>query len=263
MKLNYVLALTDKMKVSYKNMVKDYTKFFTKSQGAFLGQLDTYKAREGFYHEPNKEKSEIVSTTVDEKFDYFIENTKEFISSLFIQEATNASSLAKAELVVEGESWGWLSSLELLKLKSILESSDLGNICEMLSSIPVRSDKKLWKKSVNGEYEGRSIFEAKLEEGEALTTIKEAYILEDPNIGKLKDVSNYQPAAAHRDKVIPKGDYTKQSFSGEWTQRQRAESLRKRDVLILAVYKALKEANDVDVVESDLTGTKLFNYLLR
>ena len=262
-KLNYLLALTDKMKVTYKNMIKDYTKFFDKGSGAFLGEKQTYQSKEGFVDESNKRKHVLVSTTVDEKFDYFIESIDNFITSLFNQERTNSSGVAKAELIVSNESWGEFTSLELLKLKSLLESSDLGSLTDMLNVIPVRSDKQIWNKSKEDEYKGRKIFETPLEIGEAITTIKETFIMNDPNLSKLTDTKSYQPVPAQRDKVIPKGDYTKQFFSGEWTQRQRAEALRRKDLLLLSVYRALKESNDVDVVESTLTGKKLFNYIFK
>ena len=50
------------------------------------------------------------------------------------------------ELKVNGVSWGIFSSLELLRLKSLLENNDLKG---MLENIPVRSDGSLWEKNSN------------------------------------------------------------------------------------------------------------------
>src|SRR5690606_28059261 len=130
----------------FKGMIQDYAKFFTKSQGAFLGEKRTYEAREGTIDDPSKRGNVLVQTTVDEKLKWFKENSKEYIDALFAQEATNASGNAKAQLIVDGTEWGEFTSLELLRLKSIVESSSLHS---MLEAIPVRSDSEEWSLSEN------------------------------------------------------------------------------------------------------------------
>ena len=46
-----------------------------------------------------------------------------------------------------------------------------------------------------------------------------------------------------------------------WSHRERAELLRRRTKLLTAVIEALKEANDVEAIESNMTAEKLFGYL--
>ena len=184
MKLNVLLAVTDTLRVKFKNMVADHAKFYTKAQGAFLGEKATYVPKEDAVDEPSKRKYTRVVTTVDEKIAYFITEAGEFIDAQFSQEKTNAMGLAKAELVVQGKSWGEFTSLELLRLKSLLESSDLGKLEEMISVIPVRADSQIWKRCDLDEYADRNIWESPLISGTSRTTLKEEYILEDPNISK-------------------------------------------------------------------------------
>lgn len=262
MKLNILLALTDQLRVKYKNMVADYSKFFSKSQGSFKGDKRTYTPREGIIDDPGKKGIVRVATTVDEKIDYFIKESAEFIDALFSQEKTNALGVAKATLKVDGKEWGEFTSLELLRLKSILESSDLGNLESLLSNIPVRSDSEVWNESSDPDYEERAIFETEKIVGVAKTTIKEEFILEDPNLKNIKG-EGYKPVTSTKDKLLELGDYTRQNFSGEWSHQQRALALKRRGQLLSAIIVALKEANECDAVKSELTGEKIFNFIFR
>lgn len=262
MKLNVLLALTDALRVKFKNMVLDYTRFFSKSQGNFLGLKATYTPREGTIDDPSKRKTVKIVTTVNEKIDYFINESKQFIDALFSQEKTNSLGIANAELIVDGISWGTFSSLELLRLKSLIEAGDLGNLEGLLSEIPVRSDSEIWKKSVDEEYTGRDVWETPMITGVSKTTNKEEYILEDPNVATGK-ISGYSPKTAVRTTVQELGDYTMQQFSGEWSHRERALALKRRNDLLTATIKALKECNDCESVASQLTSEKIFGYIFK
>ena len=260
-KLNVLLAVTDHLRLNYKNMVQEYTKFFSKSQGAFKGEKRTYVAREGVIDDPSKKGIVKVVTTVDEKLDYFNEHSTKFINALFNQEKTNASGTATAQLVVNNKTWGTFTSLELLRLKSLLESSDLGNIGEMLSKIPVRSDADIWEKSLSPDYTDRAIFETELYKGTVKTTVKEPYILSDPNLSGRELPANYNAPVVQRDTVLELADYTKQNFSGEWSQHEKALSLSRRATLLTAIIEALKVANDCEIVQSEMTAKRIFDYL--
>jgi hypothetical protein len=256
MKLNVLLAKTDSLQSHFKAMLGDYGKFFSKNQGAFKGEKGTYEPREGTIDEPKARGNTLVQTTVTEKLDWFKENSVDYINALFSQEKTNASGAATAELTVAGQVWGTFTSLELLRLKNIVESSGLYT---MLSSIPVRSDSEEWAPTTNDMYKGRDIAESPLHRGINVTTEKEQYILKDPNVGK--DSPNYTPSVATKTTTLELGDYTRQRFSGEWTQRDKALALRKRTTLITAIVEALKVCNEAEAVESELTSDKIFGYL--
>lgn len=256
-KLNVLLAVTDQLRTVYKNMVADYSKFFSKSQGAFLGAKKTYTPREGTIDDPKLRDFTPVATTVDEKLNYFIDNVGEFIDALFAQEKTNASGLAVAELVIDGENWGMLTSLELLRLKTLIESSDLGKLEEMIMNIPVRSDSEVWVRSD----QDRSLYETEMLKGVNKTVIKEPFIVPDPNLVTKEIPQGYSPPVVTRDVVHELGDYTVQRFSGQWSQTERATALMRRSHMLTAITEALKKANEVEAVPSNLTGEKIFNYL--
>lgn len=257
-KLNTLLGLTSVTENQFSALVKDYLSFFKKEQGAFKGEKKTYEPASGTADIPGQRSNKLVVTTVTEKLNWLREQAKDYIDNLFTIEATNASGVARAELIVDGVSWGEYSSLELLRLKSILEN---GDFVQMYSAIPTRSETENWSASTNPEYEGREVFQNLMVTGENSSTVKETIILDDPNISKLKDTASYSPVTGTRDTVIKLGDYTLQRFSGEWTHVQRAAVLNRRNVLLKAVVVALKEANDNVVVSSAMTAEKLFNYL--
>lgn len=258
MKLNVLLGKTDHLASVFVKMMKDYIQFFKGKQGAFVGEKRTYTPKDGTVDEPKKRKNDLVVTTVSEKFDWFTKRAKEYIDATFAVEATNASGNATAELIVDGTSWGTFSSLELLRLKSILENNDLRG---MLENIPVRSDSQIWEEVTDEQYKDRDIYQTPLQEGVEKTTVKESYILKDPNINESNSRS-YTPQIAHKNTVMELGDYTHQYFSGESTQRKKAEILRRRSAIITGVIAALKECNECEVIMSDLTSDKIFSYIL-
>lgn len=257
-KLNVLLGKTDHLAGNYRNMIKDFTKFFKNSQSSFRGERKTYEAKPGTIDQPGQRKVQKVVTTVDEKLDWFKDNAADYLDALFSLEKTNASGVPKAELIVEEESWGEFSTLELLRLKNLVEN---GEFATMLENIPVRSDSEIWEATSDEAYQGRKIYDSPLQSGVVKSTTKESYILTDPNIAKLSDSSAYTPITAVRNTIVELGDYTHQRFSGEWSHRQRAEVLRRRQVLLTAIIEALKKANDCEAVDSDLTAKKVLGYL--
>ena len=255
--MNVLLAKTDHLASSFKKGLSEYAKFFRDKQGSFKGQKNTYSPKDGTIDLPSERKNELVVTTVSEKLDYLVDSSKEYIDALFSQEKTNASSGAVTELIVDGVSFGRYTALELLRLKSLLESGDLES---MYSNIPVRSDSEIWSETVNEMYVGREIFESEIVKGTKKSTMKEDYILVDPNLANIKD-GKYTPIMSKKDTIIDLGDYTFQRFSGEYTHRQRAEILKRRTKMLTATIEALKVINDTESVASDMTADKLFGYL--
>lgn len=258
LKLNTLLAKTDHLSSIFRAMISEYTHFFGKTNN-FTGEKKTYEPVPGTADDPSSRGNRLIITTVDEKLLWFEENAEEYINALFAQEATNASGRAKAPLIVEGEEWGVFTSLELLRLKSLLEANQLE---QMYQAIPVRSDAEEWKPTTQEMYKDKYlVFEGPLNAGEKKSILKESYILEDPNLDRLKSTESYRPVVVSKDTVIKLGDYTWQKFSGEWSARDKATLLQRRSRLLNAIIEALKVANDVEVVKSDITAEKIFNYL--
>lgn len=257
LKLHVVLAKTEQSAAPFKRMQEDYVKFFKTEQGAFKGIKKTYEPRPGTADEPTKRENRQVVTTVREKLDWFTENAVPHLTDIFAVDATNASGTVKARLVVEGVDMGELSSLELLRLKTVIES---GTLEQMYGNIPVRNEDEEWKETIAEQYKGREIFETEKRVGVSTTLQKETYILDDPNLGRIQG-AQYTPKTSERTTVQEIGDYTLQSFSGQYSHRQRAEILNRRSKLLTAVVEALKVANEAEVVQSNLKPEQLFRYL--
>lgn len=259
-KMNTVLAAVEHSTATVNRLVSDYTRFFKDKGGAFLGIKKTYSPREGYPDDPTKTGTTLVTTTVDEKIDWAEKILKDHFKNVFTVEATNSLGAPTVELVVEGQSFGNLTALELMRLKSILTNKEFET---MYSSIPVRSDAEVWNPSDDPDYAGRNVFETELVKGVAKTTETEEVILKDPNLDPQHLPSNYNAKVTTKRKIAEIGDYTMQKFSGEWNHRQRAELLRRRGALLEAVIKALKEVNDVQAAEPNLDVEKFVDYIHR
>lgn len=261
MKQNVLLAKLEHSAAQFRELVKGYIQTFGKSQATqnvFRGIRQTYQAKGDYLDEPSKRGNTPVQNTVSEYLKYLVDHAAPHLTNLFNVEATNASGTAKARLIVDDIDFGELSTLELLRLKSFLDQQELNT---MYSTLPVRPDTQTWKLSEDEEYKGKGIYETETFQNPNRTTLKEAYILPDPNIQHIKDASRYTPQVVTKDTQIVMGEQTVQWFTGETSHRERAAILSRLTNLKGAVRQALEEANHAEVIPSQLTAEKIFNYL--
>jgi hypothetical protein len=250
MKLAVLLGLRDKTEKTFGLMLDDMFSKFKNKQGLFKGFQKTYQAVDGYADEPSKRGYEAVASTVKEQLDWFKQHVTDYFNITFSIEKTNATGVI-TDFIVNGENWGKYSTLELLRLKSVLD----GKIKGLISELPIRKESVIWKKSTNADHEGREIFESPVDEGFSKTTIKESYILVDPHPDQKR-----QPIVGEKSTQVNIGAYTSQDYSGEYTTRQRALILAKYDQLYKAVIAALENANTIESQESDL-GDKVLEFL--
>lgn len=260
LKMNTLLAKVDHATASIARLFSDYVQFFKNKQGMFRGSKKTFVPRDGYVEDPTKMGTTIVATTVDEKMDWFNERFKSWLNDVFSVEATNSKGAKTVELIADGKSFGKLTALELMRLKSVLTNKDLEAV---FANIPVRSDSEVWTPTQDTEYTGRTVFETALIKGVTRTTEKEEVILKDPNLDPAHLPANYQAKTTIKSKTVETGDYTSQNFTGEWTQRQRAELLRRRSTLLAAVIEALKVVNDTPVENPNLDVNAVVDYIYK
>lgn len=258
MKTNTLLARVEKKAASFNQMLADYCFFFQKKQGAFEGIKKTFLARDGYSEDSSYMGSTKVVTTVEEKLDWMEENAKDYFNELFAVEATNSKGAATIELKVGDVSFGFLTALDLMRLKSLLTKKEL---VEMYANIPVRSDAEVWETCSDEEYKGRDVFQTPMVRGVKRTSESEEVILKDPNLDPTKLPANYNAKVTVKKRTAETGDYTLQKFTGAWTQRKRAELLRKKSLLLEAVITALKELNSIESSTSNLDVNALFDFL--
>ena len=256
--MNTLLAKVEHGAASFNRMVGDYFAFFKNKQGMFEGIKKTFKPREGYQEDARYMGTTKVATTVDEKLQWFEENAVPYLKNLFSIESTNSKGAKKVELKVGNVSFGFLTALDLMRLKTVLTKKEWE---EMYNNIPVRSDAEVWEPCTDGEYAGREIFQTPMQTGVTRTTESEEVILKDPNLDPAKLPANYNAKTTIKKRTVETGDYTLQKFTGAWTQRQRAELLRRRSQLLAAVIEALKEVNDVESEDPNLDVEGLINFL--
>lgn len=255
-KLAVGLGLRDKTEKDFANMLNDMTGKFKNNQGLFTGFRYGFVAINDQPDQPEQRKNQMVSSTVKEQLDYFKEHSAEYFRTVLSIEKTNAEGV-KAPLVVAGENWGEYTTLELLRLKGILD----GKIRTFIQTIPIRPDGIKWVASDDPEYNGREVFQDIQFVGRTKTTIKRTVVVEDPMQIANPNIVR-QPVTQTIDTPIETGEFTKQHFSGAWTNRQRAQLEVFYNNVYKGVVEALETANSIQLVESDL-GDKLLNYLFK
>jgi len=258
MKMNTLLAKVDHASASAAAMVKDYAAFFKTKQGAFRGEKNTYSAVNGYDERPERNTQTRVQTTVQEKLDWFEERYIPYLKELFSIESTNSGDAYRVELVVDGVSFGKLSAIELMRLRNILTSRELNTMYE---NIPVRSDAKIYEDCTDAQYEGREIFQTPVLKSDERTTEKEEIILKDPNLDPQHLPANYRAQVTVKNRTVKVAETTHQEFTGEWTQRKRAELLRRKSALLNAITVALKEVNEVEAKEANLDVDALVKFI--
>lgn len=256
--MNTMLAKVEHGTGSFNRLVGDYFSFFKTKQGAFAGIKKTFVPRDGYMEDSRYMGNTKVITTVGEKLDWFEKQAVPYLKDLFSVEATNSHGAKTVELVVDGISFGHLTALDLMRLKTVLTKKEL---VDMYENIPVRSDAEVWEDCTDDEYEGREIFQTPMAKGITRTTETEEVILKDPNLDPQKLPANYNARVTQKKKTVETGDYTMQNFTGAWTQRQRAELLRRRSTILAAVVEALKEVNDVEADRPNLDVKHLFDFI--
>lgn len=260
-KMNTLLAQVEHSASVFKQNVAQYISLFKNKNGMFLGIVKTYAPREGQVDDPSKHGTTRVAATVAEEFDWMkVNSLRPYLEQLFSVEATNSKGANTVELIVDGKSFGHLTALDLMRMKSILTD---GNFLEMVRNIPVRSDAAIWKKTTNEEYLGREIYESPRQEGVVKTTINEDIVIKDPNLDPQHLPANYQSKITQKRTLVELGDYTLQNFSGEWNQTQRAEMLKRISKLTEAVLAALKDVNDVESSDPNLHVDGFIDYLFK
>lgn len=257
-KMNAMLGVVEQSASQCTKNLKELVTCFKKNSGDFLGVKKTYTAREGYTDDPSKRGYKRVVSTVDEKIDALQKELMSHLSDLFTIERTNSIGAARVSLVVEGRNFGELTAIELMRLKSFLMREEFEQI---YNAIPVRSDAEDWTRTKDSDYDGREIWETPLIKGVAKTSENEEVILKDPNLNPENLPANYVAKTTIKRKTVEVGDYTAQTFSGEWNQRQRSELLRRRATLLKAVIEALKVVNDVETVESEIQVESILNYI--
>lgn len=252
-KLSVALGLREKVEKDNQSMMNDMAQKFKNNQGIFQGIRNNFVALEGHPDMPENRKFQRVSSTVREQLQWLKTHSKDFMDTVLSIEKTNATGI-RADLVVAGNSWGPYSTLELLRLKGVVDKFK-----NLIQTLPIRPEHEKWSKTTDTMYEGRDIYQTDEDKGQTKTTLKRIEIVNDPHI---LTSPNRPPVTQQIDTPVNTGNYTKQLFSGAITNKERAEMEVACNDLHKGIIAALEEANSAALQESDL-GDKVLDFLFK
>jgi len=130
----------------------------------------------------------------------------------------------------------------------------------MIAITPIRTP-EIWAVTTDPQYTGRLIFQKVAPAAPSVTTVKRQEILVDPNVIPGQPTTR-QPQLTSIDTRVEFGKTEITYYSGQISNQERAAILKRLSVVKDAITVALHQANDVEAVESPLTGFKLFGYIL-
>lgn len=250
-KLNVLLAKTDQLSAVIKKNLTDAIAQFNNKQPHFKGERVIYAHRATEFAEPKNNIDKPVASTVKEWLNYSFDHATEFLAAKLDQEATNCSGTAKAELVIDGVSYGELTTGELMALKGFFEQQSLR---AMFEAMPTISLTERWTPSTDASYSQRGILESPVQVWTDKSTDTSSEVKWDP--------SGKQPGVIVQVKnTIEKADVTRQTFTGEISHIERAAILARLTKIIVAIKGALEVANTTEVVPSNFNSKKIFDYL--
>lgn len=225
-----------------RKVLSDVKNTFISKPNHFDGHSRTYHPDSDDTDRVDDEFTQIV-TTVQEQLNMINEKVAKTFDTVLTKETTNSSNTAKAELIVEGESFGELSATSLLYLEKAI--SELRKVYE---TIPVLPPGKVWQyNSDTGVYET-----------EQAVTFR--------NVKEIVPVVLYEATKEHPAQVkessrnIKVGEYHEIKRSGRIFQKKKQELLDRLDILIKEIKCAREKANSIPVVEMNI-GKKIFNFI--
>ena len=241
-KLHELLAVEQDRKHKANQAIGETLKIFSKQDPQFDGMVKRYISLEEDSEQIPDEMKEMVST-VKEKLTATLEIVAQGIDANLSKEETNATGLAKADLVVGDKNLGSFSATSLLALEA-----HLVKIKELYQNIPTLDATKKW--SFDSQ---KGVF--KTEEEVKFRSVKR------PKVIVKYEATKEHPAQTellYLDFQV--GKYETIYTSGKITPAQKSGLLKKVDDLLEAVKIARSKANNVEV-NNIKVGQKIFDFI--
>ncbi|EAY25111.1 hypothetical protein M23134_05881 [Microscilla marina ATCC 23134] len=241
-KLHELLAVEQDRKHKSNQAIGEAKNTFTKKETHFDGMVKRYVPLEEDSEQIPDENKEIVNT-VKEKLDSALDAIVSGIDAHISKEETNASNVAKSELIVGETNFGTFSATSLLALEA-----HLAKIKEMYQAIPTLDHTKKWEfDSQKGVY--------KTDEEVKFRSVKR------PKVIVKYEATEKHPAQTellYLDFQV--GKYETTYFSGKITVTQKKMLIQRIEELLEAVKTARAKANNVEVNNIKIAQT-IFDYL--
>lgn len=214
---------------------------FLKKQEHFDGLRKDYSAKSDDEEQIPPEVKEVVTTVADK-----LSHTEKFmikaINLTLSKEETNSSGNAKAELVVDGTTFGTFSATSLLALEKKLVS-----LRKLYEEIPTLDPSRTWDKSdIDNIFQTKELKYRTAKKVRAMT---------------LAPATDKHPAQVQLvNEDVQVGTYNTTYYSGKIRPKLKSEYLERIDNLLVEVKKAREKANQVDVVDVTV-ASKIFDYI--
>ncbi len=241
-KLHELLAIEQDRKHKVVKSIGETVNTFTKKTAYFDGMVKRYLPMEEDSEQIPDEVKEMV-TTVKGKLEEVLADIVQSMDANISKEETNCSGVAKAELVVNGESLGIFSATSLLSLES-----QITKIREMYAELPILDPVFKWNfDTQQGVY--------KTEPEVKFRSVKR------PKVVVKYEATKEHPAQTELLQLdFQIGKYETVYTSGRIPFTQKSELLRRIDNLLEAIKVARSKANNVDVNNVKI-GKKIFDFI--
>lgn len=243
-KLYELLAVEQDRKHKGYQAIGETRKAFAKADVQFDGMLKRYiPLEENAEQVPDEQRAML--TTVRQKLEQTLAIVAKGLNANLAKEETNASGTARAELVVEDQSFGEFSATSLLALEGHLQK-----LRELYAALPVLDTAKKW---IFNEQEG--IYQTEPE-------------VKFRSVKRPKVVVKYEATKEHPAQTellnldFQVGKYETIYSSGKITVAQKALLLSRVNTFLEAVKIARSRANTVEVQKVEL-AEELFTFLHR
>lgn len=241
-KLHELLAVEQDRKQKANQSIDEAVNTFTQKEFYLDGMVKRYLSMEENGEQVPDERKEIVITAKD-KISQVLEAVIQGVDANLSKEETNASSLAKADLVVDGVNFGTFAATSLLALET-----HVTKIKTLYKSIPVLDLTRKWTFD-----EQRAVY--KTDEEIKFRTIKRAKVIVKYEATKEHPA---QTELLNIDEQV--GKYETVYFSGRISVAQKGVLLQRIDTLLEAIKVARAQANTVEVKNTKL-AKKLFDFI--
>lgn len=243
-KLHAVLAVEATNKAQSEKILNEQISNFSKNDSRFDGLTRVLIPLEG-EGERMTTDNKIINYTVIENVAYVSEIVCKYLNTTLTKEETNSSGAARAELIIKGESYGEVSATSLLALENYI-----AKVRRFYEAIPTLDPTKDWKED---ETKSRG-YKRTDSEHKYKTEKRTKHIVVHPP-------TEHFPAEIRESTTdVQVGKYETVYTSTKISTRDKAELLKRIDVVLEAVKTTRAKANEAEASQSEL-ATKLFDFI--
>ena len=243
-KLHAVLAVEATNKAQSEKLLNEQSSNFTKNDSRFDGLTRVLIPLEG-EGERMTTDNKIINYTVIENVAYVAEVVCKYLNTTLSKEETNSSGAAKAELIIDGQSYGQVGATSLLALENYL-----AKVRRFYETIPTLDPTKDWQDDPDKE-RGHKKTERELK---YKTEKRTKHIVVHP------PTEHFAAEIRESTVDVQVGKYETIYTSTKISTRDKAELLTRIDKVIEAIKVARAKANEAEAIQTDL-ATKLLEFI--